>query len=370
MILKGITMANKNRRIPNIITYLPVSTSDLLIGGLALFYSSRLLNLGIGLVPNEAMPYADQIINWYLPHYSSMLVNYTFAGIVVSGVIDYILTPKISCKEDISEKLYVERKYVNTKKRKDKINELCLEISDEYTEKTHTMKEEAEIANKTLEDIIYKIEGVKVKTSDKIKNSYLTKYIMPHALGGCNIISNDIDIYKKLPYISFSIIAHELAHRKRYFKENDAEVLAHLAGFATKDPVFIQSSKVSRLRRECQTLFEKYENVSKELRKQVDKEYEDFLNDLKLPQKIKDFVIENEFKRHSIIVECMKKGQIAMYRLIMKLFGQKEGPSRYTRIFTEDLYALETRYHSIEELIKTLDYLSRFKTRLVSCIVK
>lgn len=361
MILKGIAMANKTRKIPNLITYLPVSTSDLIFGGLGLFYVSRLLNIGLEALPNEMIPYTNQIINWYLPHYSTLLVNTTFAGMIGSGIIDYLRTPKISHKEDISEKLFTERKYVNIKTRKDKVNELCLEISDDYTEKTRHMKEEAEIANKTLEDIIYQIEGVRIKTSDKIKNSYLTKYLMPHALGGCNIISSDIDIFQQLPYISFSTVAHELAHRKRYFKENDAEVLAHLAGFATKDPVFIQSSRVSRLRREYQTIFEKYGNINKEMRKQLNEECEDFLNDLKLPYKVKEFIIASEFRKHNLITEGMKKGQMALYKAIMKIFGQKEGLNRYTRVFTEDLYALEKKYSSIENLIKSLNYLSWVK---------
>lgn len=349
-------MKNKTQRIPNLITYIPVSMNDILLGGVAVFYASRLLNLGMGALPNDILPYANQIINWYLPHYSNLLASTTFAGMALSGATDMLLKPKIPHKEDVSEKLGVKRNPVDEKTRKDKINELCLEISDDYTEETYSMKQEAETANKNLEEIIYKIEGVRVKTSSKIKKSHITKYIMPHAIEGCNIISKDIEIYKQLPYVSFSMAAHELAHRKTYTKENDAEVLAHLAGFAAKDKVFIQSSKISRLRRECQTLFKKYDKVEKEKRKQLDKEYKDFLNRLRLPEKIKGFMIESEFQKYNIITEGIKKGQIAIYDVLMKVLGQKEGPSRYTKVFTEDLYALEKKYSSIENLVKTLSY--------------
>ncbi len=354
MTLKRIIMKNKTQRIPNLITYLPVSTNDLIFGGAAVFYASRLLNLGTEALPNDILPYANQIINWYIPHYSNLLISTTFAGMALSGATDILLRPMISHKEDVSEKLGVKRSTVDEKTRKGKINELCLEISDDYTEETYSLKQEAETANKTLEDLVYKIEGIRVKTSSKIKNSYITKYLMPHALGGCNIISNDIEIYKQLPYISFSIAAHELAHRKTYTKENDAEVLAHLAGFAAKDKVFIQSSKISRLRRECQTLFEKYDKVEKEKRKQLNEEHKDFLNSLSLPYKLKEFMIKTEFQKHNIITEGIKKGQMVVYEILMKVFGQKEGPSRYTRVFTEDLYALEKKYSSIENLVKIM----------------
>ncbi|MDP2908325.1 MAG: DUF3810 family protein [Nanoarchaeota archaeon] len=342
-------------RIPNLITYVPLNTSDLLLGGMIAFYGSRLLDMGTGMLPNDILPYANQLINWYIPMYSAFAINSTFAGMVVSGVIDNMLTPPISYQEDVSEKLGVRRAPVDEKTRKGKIDELCLMISDGYTEKTCPKKQEAKIANSTLEEITYQIEGVRVKTSSKIKNSYLMKYLMPHAIGGCNIISNDIEIYKQRPYISFSITAHELAHRRRYRRENDAEVLAHLAGFATKDPVFIQSSRVSRLRRECQTLFKSYDQVNKEERKKLNEKYKAFLSGLKIPDNIKGSMIQNEFKKYNIATRGIMKGQIALYKVMMKLLSrQKEGLKRYTDVFTEDLYALEKKYSSIENLAEEL----------------
>ncbi|MBM3200003.1 DUF3810 domain-containing protein [Candidatus Woesearchaeota archaeon] len=352
-------MKTKTRRIPNLITYVPVSISDLIIGGLIIFYGSRLLNLGIDVLPKDVLPYANHVINWYMPHYSNMLVCTTFGADMISGITDYLARPRISQKKDVSEKLGVTRKPVDKETRIKKIDDICLEISDGYTEKKYSLKEEAKIANNSLEEIVYKIEGIRLKTSDKIKNSYLMKYLMPHALGRCDVISSDITMFQKIPYISFSILAHELAHRKRYFKENNAEVLAHLAGFATRDPVFIQSSKVSRLRRECQTLFEKYGKTTKEERKQLNEEYQDFLNDLSLPYNIKNAILKSEFQKNNILTEGIKKGQTALYTLMMKVFGQKEGPLRYTKVFTEDLYALEEKYHSSEALANALILLDR-----------
>lgn len=348
---KGLTYT-----VPNLITYLPFSSGDLLFGGLLALWSSDLLGLGLRVLPeNEAITAIQQGLH-YASYYSTKLVNYTFLGMIGSGIIDGVSKPpKELHTKEIVEKLSCQRQKVDKETRMKKIDELCLMISDDYTEQKYSMKEESKIAGEALDDIIYKIEGVRIKTSNVVKNSYITKYIMPHALGGCNMISGEIEIFRQLPYISFSIVAHELAHRKTYMNENEAEVLAHLTGLMTKDPVFIQSSRVSRFRREYQTLFDK-ENM-KEEDKEVRKErVMDFFNDLKLPQKMKDWMVDLEFKKYNIVVRGMMKGQLALYKVMMKIFGQKEGLKRYTEVFTEDLYAIERNYGSVENLVKELEH--------------
>lgn len=347
--LKGKKKKSLTYNVPNLITRLPVSSGDLLFGGILSLYASELLGFGASFLPESAVTTAIQNGFMYASYYSSMLVNFTFAGMLFSGGIDLICKPPRDLhKQEIVEKLGCERKDVDRDTRMKKIDELCLMISDDYTEKKYSMKEEAKIAGKTLDEIIYKIEGVRIKTSNVVKNSYVTKYIMPHALGGCNLISGEIEIFRQLPYMSFSISAHELAHRKTYINENEAEVLAHLTGFATKNPVFIQSSRVSRLRREYQTLFQTHFQKPKE------EELLDFFHDLKLPQKLKNWMVDTEVSKPGVVMRGVMKGQLAMYKVIMRILGQKEGLRRYTEIFTADLYAMEQKYGSVENLVEYL----------------
>lgn len=342
-----IKKIKKEYSMPNLITKIPISTSDIIMGGAIAYYLSKyFMGANVDQTDSEMMGIINDIAA-YIHVGSKYLMNGTFAAMCGSGAIDYMnKPPKELYKLEISEKLGVKRKEVNEKTRKKKIDELCLMIKDDHTEKSYGIKEEAEIAGKTLDKLVYKIEGVKIKTSNVVKKSYLAKYMMPHALGGCNLISKDIDIFQQMPYISPSIVAHELCHRKGYFKENDAEVLAHLAGFMTDDPVFIQSSRISRLRREWQSL-----KLQKE-------EFNDYLSSLKLPVKMKSKLIKQEIQKNNgdgnPLAKSFANIQLTMYKILMRILGQKEGLERYTRIFTEDLHALEKKYKSIEDLAEQL----------------
>ncbi|MBU4501576.1 MAG: DUF3810 family protein [Nanoarchaeota archaeon] len=357
-------MAKKDKtyKVPNLATYSPVSTSDIIIGGLGVNLACFAASFGLDIVPVETIIKHDWLynvysaINYHIPYYTATVMNYTMLGMLGSAGLDFLCRPRISRKKDVSEKLDAPRGNTDIMTRLHKIDDICYAINYDYTEKEYTMQEEAKIASDTLDEIIYKIEGVRQKTSSKVRNSKVMKYIFPHALGGCNLLSREIDFFGQMPYMSFSISAHELAHRKSYFKENDAEVLAHLAGFMTRDPVFIQSARYSRLRRECQTIFEKYDKHNSDIpAKKLEKDYIDFVKVLKIPDKMKELYLKEEFKPFSLAERAIMKVQIPLYKILMRIFGQKEGLIRYTGFFTEDLYALENKYGSVENLVTFLE---------------
>ena len=104
--------------------------------------------------------------------------------------------------------------------------------------------------NRHLTDYIASITGQRVETSDEVRNWSVVQYIMPFALGACDILSGDIAILKDTGIFEPHVITHEFVHRKGYWKEQDAQALSYLALTSSGEPELLQSALSERLLRQ------------------------------------------------------------------------------------------------------------------------
>ena len=76
----------------------------------------------------------------------------------------------------------------------------------------------------------------------------------PFALGACDILSGDVAIFRDTVFLEPHVIAHEFAHRKGYWKELHAQVLAYLALASAEEPLLHQAALLERLHRNLRVL--------------------------------------------------------------------------------------------------------------------
>jgi hypothetical protein len=107
-----------------------------------------------------------------------------------------------------------------------------------------------------LTDYIAGITGQRVRTSAEVRDFALVSLAFPSALGACDILTGDVAIFKDTGILEPHIIAHEFCHRRGYWKELDAQVLAYLALVASGEPPLVQSALFERLHRNLRVLAE------------------------------------------------------------------------------------------------------------------
>jgi hypothetical protein len=70
-----------------------------------------------------------------------------------------------------------------------------------------------------LTGYIASISGQRVRTSAEVRGFALIGLAFPFALGACDVLTGDITIFRDTGLLEPHIIAHELSHRKGYWKE-------------------------------------------------------------------------------------------------------------------------------------------------------
>lgn len=134
--------------------------------------------------------------------------------------------------------------------RRAEVLALAQALNRDYTPVRPPRAVVAERVNERLTAWIGAITDQEVVTSSEVRSFNLAKVLFPFALGTCDVISGDVAIFHDAGILEPHVIAHEFAHRKGYFKELHAQVVAYLALRTSGDPVLVQSARAERLSRQ------------------------------------------------------------------------------------------------------------------------
>ncbi|HUP20367.1 MAG TPA: DUF3810 family protein, partial [Gemmatimonadota bacterium] len=194
----------------------------------------------------------------------------------------------------------------------------------------------AELARRVdarLTDTIAAITGQRVRTSTEIRGFSVLGVVFPFALGTSDILSGEVAILRDTGIFEPHVVVHELAHRKGYWKELHAQVLAYLALAGSDDPVLLQSALAERLSRQLAALAGDDDDA--------------------LGQRVRDAGLIPEIERQFLrlrqppdpVTAAVSDAMKQLYDLRLRLTGQN-GLSDYDAGFTAFLYALETGEHA------------------------
>lgn len=188
----------------------------------------------------------------------------------------------------------------------------------------------ARLVDEKLTDFVAGITGQRVETSTEIRNFTAAQVVFPFALGACDFISGDIAIFRDTGVFEPHVITHEFAHRKGYWKEMEAQVLAYYALATSGHRLLEQSARCERIHRHMRVLAgddtDRFDELLAEsgLRPELAR---DFRRLRSTPGPVQERV-ESVLKR--------------IYEERMRLTGQN-GLDDYDRGFTNFLYTFEKR---------------------------
>jgi hypothetical protein len=143
---------------------------------------------------------------------------------------------------------------ISREEREEEIARLVSRLNDEFVATRIPRRELAALVDRHLTDYIASVTGQRVQTSAEVRNFTLAQLVFPFALGACDFLSGDVAIFRDMGPLEPHIIAHEFCHRKGYWRELDAQVLAYLALTASDEPVLVQSALCERLHRNVRVL--------------------------------------------------------------------------------------------------------------------
>jgi hypothetical protein len=215
-------------RIPNRATYWPVAPIDLVVGSRIV---ARLL-LGAGPVGTLLQAAA---LGMYA---GSALRDWRERQAIER--IDF--RREFGCDIDHFEPM-TRQAYVS------QVHGLAPRLNDEFTRKRMSRRETATRVDQHLTRYIASITGQRVRTSAEVRGFSLVRLAWPSALGACDMLSSDVAIFKDTGFFEPHVIAHEFSHRKGYWKELHAQVLAYLALSTSGDPVLRQAARCERMYR-------------------------------------------------------------------------------------------------------------------------
>ena len=138
--------------------------------------------------------------------------------------------------------------------REAEVRTLAERLNDGYVPQGRPRRELAVEVDRHLTHYIASITGQRVRTSAEVRGFSLAKVAFPFALGACDILSGDVAIFKDTGPLEPHILAHEFSHRKGYWKELHAQVLAYLALAASGEPVLRQAARLERFYRHLRVL--------------------------------------------------------------------------------------------------------------------
>ena len=138
--------------------------------------------------------------------------------------------------------------------RREEIRQLTERVNDQYTAERIPRRELAVEVDRHLTRYIAGITGQRVESSTEVRNFSVVHLVFPFALGACDPLSGDIAIFKDTGVFEPHVIAHEFCHRKGYWKEMEAQVLAFMANVTSGVPVLVQAALCERLHRNLRAL--------------------------------------------------------------------------------------------------------------------
>jgi hypothetical protein len=138
--------------------------------------------------------------------------------------------------------------------REAEVRTLGERLGDEFTSERIPRPALAVEIERQLTRYVAGITGQRVRSSAQVRSFTLVGLAFPSALGACDMLSGDVAIFRDTGLLEPHIIAHEFSHRKGYWKELDAQVLAYLALVSSGEPVLRQSARFERLHRNLRVL--------------------------------------------------------------------------------------------------------------------
>ncbi|NIP81068.1 MAG: hypothetical protein GWM90_18355, partial [Gemmatimonadetes bacterium] len=220
-------------RIPNSATYSPVSLLEL---GLAAPLVSRLLlrstPVGLALQTAALALYAGSVVDDWLARSGVRRIDFRT---VFGADVRRLPTMPVADRE-AEVRVLVER------------------LNAMYTPERIPRPELARRVDVHLTEVIAGVTGQRVRTSTEIRGVSLMSVVFPFALGTADILSGDVAILRDTGIFEPHVIVHEFVHRKGYWKELHAQVLAYLALAGSGDPVLVQAALAERLARQLTTL--------------------------------------------------------------------------------------------------------------------
>jgi hypothetical protein len=187
----------------------------------------------------------------------------------------------------------------------------------------------AVLVDRHITDYIASITGQRVETSTEVRDFSLAKLVFPFALGAYDLLSGDIAILYDAGILEPHVVAHEFCHRKGYFKELEAQVLAYLALTSSDEPLLVQSALTERLHRTLRVLSDDDHD-----------RYREQLGRLNLRPELHE-AMDSLRPELGPVARPVADFMRTLYDERMKLTGQN-GLSDYDRGFTDLLYTLET----------------------------
>lgn len=131
---------------------------------------------------------------------------------------------------------------------------LAGELNDGFVPMTLDRRELARRVDGHLTDFIAGLTGQRVETSAEVRDFTLARLVVPFALGACDPLTGDVALFRRLGPFEPHVLAHEFAHRKGYWKELEAQVLAYLALERSGEPALVQAARCERLYRQLWVL--------------------------------------------------------------------------------------------------------------------
>jgi hypothetical protein len=205
---------------------------------------------------------------------------------------------------------------------------LAERVNDGYTARVPRLRELAPLVDRHLTDYVAGITNQRVLTSTEVREFSLAGLMFPFALGAADILSGDISIFQDTGVFQTHVLAHEFCHRKGYWRELDAQVLAYLAMTASGDDALVQGALCERLYRDIHVM-------TGDDREAFEREIEQL--DLRPELEVTFLKLRPDPGAMGPIADVMRN----LYDARMKVTGQN-GLSDYDEGFTNFLYGFET----------------------------
>lgn len=207
---------------------------------------------------------------------------------------------------------------------------LAERLNDAYEPSRMPRAELAIEVDRHLTDYIANITAQRVETSTQLRSFSLVQVLFPFALGSCDMLSGDVAIFRDTGVFEPHVIAHEFSHRKGYWKELHAQVLAYRSLEASGVPLLVQSALCERLHRNLRVL--------------SGSDAGEFRRRIEAVGLRKELALQFLALRPQLdpIATRLDTAMRALYDQRMRLTGQN-GISDYDRGFTDFLYTVETR---------------------------
>ena len=206
---------------------------------------------------------------------------------------------------------------------------LAARLNEELVLERIPRREAAVAIERHLTDYIAGITGQRVRTSAEVRGFALVGLALPFALGACDVLSGDVAIFRDTGLFEPHIIAHEFSHRRGYWNELDAQVLAYQALVTSGEPAFAQSA-----------LFERFYRNLRVLAGGDEAEFQRLVAGTVLRPELRD-AIGSLRPPSGRIAGRVDAGMRRVYDARMRVMGQN-GISDYDAGFTNFLYTFET----------------------------